>query len=46
MTPDRFGHADAWWSPPTPTDADPDRWAHEHRAHWAAELVVVSHVIS
>ena len=40
MTPDRYGHADAWWSPPAPPGADADRWAHEHRARFAAELFV------
>ena len=40
-TPDRYGHADAWWSPPAPPGcAEADRWAHEHRARFAAELLV------
>ena len=45
--PDRYGHADAWWSPALAPHrgqalsvADLDAWAHANRARWAAELVV------
>ena len=39
--PDRFGHADAWMSPPVPADvADVDAWASTERYRWAAELLV------
>ena len=39
--PDRFGHADAWMSPPAPSDVvDVDAWAEHERYRWAACLLV------
>ena len=39
--PDRFGHADAWMSPPAPSNVvDVDAWAERERYHWAARLFI------
>ena len=41
LAPDRFGHADAWLSPPAPSDVvDVDAWAERERYRWAAELLI------
>ena len=39
--PDRFGHADAWMSPPAPSHVvDVDAWAERERYRWAARLLI------
>ena len=40
-TPDQYGHADAWLSPPAPGDVDDvDAWAERNRYRWAATLLI------